>query len=84
MATSRWQTIGEYLLSFDLRTDASRFILIRKLGPSDSVVIARGLIDGWPETYVLPDEQTLPDGASLEIVRLWEQARQQLLDAMSR
>lgn len=86
MATSGWHRVGDekqYQLSFDLRADASRFVLIRRFGNS-AVLVSLGLIDGWPATYVLPDEpvdQPLPAGVSLEIIRLWEATRTALVSS---
>lgn len=79
----RWYDVEGYRVSFDERTDASRFIVVRP--GHRPTLVSKGLIDGFggpTGTYCLCDsnEELLPthtmEGA---IVRLWEAMRAELL-----
>jgi hypothetical protein len=84
-----WHNVGPYKVSFDVREDASRFIVIA-LRPEVSWrvvrthLVAQGLIDGsgWHgEPYLLFDRAPQADlgtDVQSEILRLWSAMRDRL------
>jgi hypothetical protein len=83
-----WHTVGPYRVSFDVRPDASRFIVLLSWAPGTWLalserVIARGLIEGnfaHPNgPYLIFDDAVdLESGTEQEILRLWTAMRDQL------
>lgn len=64
-----WHTHGQYRISFDVRPDASRFIVV-----TGGECIARGLIDEDYVVYDSPDQKP-PALVEQTLVRKWREMR---------
>lgn len=80
-----WHTVGPYRVSFDVRSDASRFIVVAIDGrewEAKPILVAEGLIEGaglHPYLLFDSDQQAcLQDSVKAEILRLWLAMRDRL------
>jgi hypothetical protein len=75
-----WHSVGELRVSFDRRTDASRFIIVRDADTGRELV-GKGLIDGalGPKIVrdVIPSDLAVLE-AALKMLELWEQMQVRL------
>lgn len=60
-----WFTVRGYRCSFDLRADASRFIVLRQPG----VLLAQGLLSN--EQCLVDEKRQLSDEVAADLVRIW-------------
>jgi len=94
-ATVQWHLCGAFRFSFDIRSDASRFIIVRAGFAQGDVLVAKGLIEGdaysvlddvddpGPAPRAIFDERpAVPEEVSIVAVRMleeWERMRARLL-----